>query len=63
MLKEDIEKASASADFLRNELKSAYNRACESNPVLAILLFDLITESAKINNRIQEIQSVLPYKE
>lgn len=59
MIREDIEKAGHSAGFLSDELRGAHTRACTENPVLALLLFDLIVAAAQINNRIKEIQSVI----
>lgn len=59
MLNEDIEKAVGSVGFLADELKSAHDRACTENPVLAILLLDLIRDTAYIEKRIIEIQAVL----
>jgi hypothetical protein len=59
MIREDMEKAAGSAGFLVDELRSAHTRACESNPVLAILLLDLIREAVHIEQRIKEIQGVI----
>lgn len=59
MIREDIEKAGHSAGFLSDELRAAHTRACESNPVLAILLLDLIRDAVKIEQRIKEIQGVI----
>jgi hypothetical protein len=57
--REDIEKAAGSATFLGDELRAAHTRACTKNPVLAILLLDLIRDAAKIEQRIKEIQGVI----
>ena len=59
MIQEDIEKAGHSAGFLSDELRAAHTRACTENPVLAILLIDLIRDAARIEQRIKEIQGVL----
>lgn len=59
IIKENIEKAEHDAGFLQADLRMTYSIACEKNPVLAILLYDLMTEAAKINNRIKEIQGAL----
>jgi hypothetical protein len=59
MIREDIEKAGHSAGFLSDELRAAHTRSCNENPVLAILLLDLIRDAAKIDQRIKEIQGVL----
>ena len=59
MIREDMEKANGSAGFLSDELRAAHTRACESNPVLAILLLDLIRDAAKVEQRIKEIQWVI----
>jgi hypothetical protein len=59
MIREDIEKAAGSAGFLSDELRAAHGRACTENPVLAILLLDLIRDAVKIDQRIKEIQSVI----
>jgi len=58
-MNEDIEKAEHTAGFLSDELRSAHTRACTENPVLAILLLDLIRDAVKIDQRIKEIQGVL----
>jgi hypothetical protein len=59
MIREDMEKAAGSAGFLSDELRAAHTRACESSPVLAILLLDLIREAVHIEQRIKEIQGVI----
>jgi hypothetical protein len=59
MIREDIEKAAGSAGFLSGELIDAHRRACTENPLLAILLLDLIADARRMNDRIKEIQSVL----
>ena len=59
MLNQDIEKAGHSAGFLVDVLKEAHTGACTENPVLAILLPDLIRDAAKIYQRIVEIRGVL----
>jgi hypothetical protein len=59
MIREDMEKAAGSSGFLVDELRAAHTRACNENPVLAILLLDLIRDAVKIDQRIKEIQGVL----
>lgn len=59
MLNEDLANAGHSAGFLGDALRSAHTRACGDNPVLAILLLDLIRNAVRIEQRIKEIQGVL----
>ncbi len=59
MIREDMEKAGSSSAFLWSELRAAHARACRENPVLAILLLDLIRDAARIDQRIKEIQWVI----
>jgi len=59
MIREDIEKAGHSAGFLRDEIRAAHTKACTENPVLAILLLNLIGDAAKLERRIGEVQGVL----
>ncbi len=59
MIKEHIEKASHDCGLLRDDISAAYSVACVKNPVLAILLYDMIGELAKVQNRINEINGVV----
>jgi len=59
MIQEDMEKTAGSAEMLSSELIDAHRRACTENPVLAILLLDLIRDAVKVKQRIKEIQGVL----
>ena len=59
MIKESIEKAVHDSDFLRDDISKAYAESCADNPVLTILLYDLIRDMEKIARRIREIKSVI----
>ena len=59
MIREDMEKAADKSADLTFYLRQAHTRACTDNPVLAILLLDLIRDAVKIEQRIKEIQGVL----
>jgi hypothetical protein len=58
-MKENIDKAIHSAGFLRDELLAVGSEACKENPLLAILLHDVIADAANIENRLKEIQGVM----
>jgi hypothetical protein len=59
MIREDMECWASAAGVLAEELRIAHTRACNENPVLAILLLDLIRDVAKVDQRICEILVVL----
>lgn len=59
MLNKYLANAEHSVGFLGDALRSAHTRACGDNPVLAILLLDLIWDAVRIEQRIKEIQGVL----
>ena len=56
---ESLTKAAHDADFLVSDLLEAYSDACRSNPMLAILLLELIGQAQKITLRFAEIQIAL----
>ena len=59
MNSEPLTKASHDADFLVSNLREAHSEACRSNPMLAILLLDLIGQAQKITQRLAEIETAL----
>lgn len=58
-LREAITKTVHDSSFLHGDLREAHQSACEDNPILAILLRDLIGEAVKIKDRLGEIKSCL----
>lgn len=56
---EAIAKAVQCADLLVGDIRDAHGLACRGNPVLAILLCDLIAEAAKVKNRLAELEGCL----
>ncbi len=56
---EAVTKATQCADLLVGDLREAHSVACRANPVLAILLRDLIAEAASIKNKLAELDGCL----
>jgi hypothetical protein len=56
---ESITKAAQCADLLVSDIREAHKQACESNPVLELLLRDLLVEASKIKNRLGEIENCI----
>ena len=53
---ESITKAAQCASLLCGDIREAHKLACENNPVLEILLRDLIADGVKIKNRLEELE-------
>ncbi len=56
---EAIAKATQCSDLLISDIREAHKLACQGNPLLEILLRDLIGESVKINRRLAELEGCL----
>lgn len=56
---ESLTKATQCADLLAADILEAHKAACRDNPLLVILLRDLIRDSAEIKNRLAEIEACL----
>lgn len=52
---EAVVKAQCS-DLLISDIRAAHSVACQENPLLEILLRDLIADAAKLNRRLAEIE-------
>jgi hypothetical protein len=57
-IRENIEQAVHDCEFLRGDIARAYSVACVKNPALGILLYDVISDLAKIQKRISTIKSI-----
>ena len=53
---ETITKAAQCADLLVSDIREAHKRACQDEPVLEMVLLDLIADAAKIKNRLGELE-------
>jgi hypothetical protein len=53
---ETITKAAQCADLLTSDIREAHKMACQDDPVLEIMLRELIGDAAKIKNRLTELQ-------
>ena len=56
---EAVTKAAQCADLLTSDIRQAHSLACQNNPLLEIVLRELIAEAAKIKNRLAEIDACL----
>jgi hypothetical protein len=56
---EAITKATQCSDLLVSDIREAHKLACQENPLLEILLRDLIGEAVKINRRLAELEGCL----
>lgn len=54
---EAVTKAGRSAEALANDIRAAHRLACDSDPMLEILLRDLIGEARKVQQRLKEIET------
>jgi hypothetical protein len=57
-LLESITHAMRSAIKLRDDIREAHRIACSANPILAILLLDLLTDSVDQRNKLAEIEAI-----
>jgi len=53
---EAIVKATQCSDLLMSDIRAAHSLACHKNPLLEILLRDLIADAVRLNRRLAEIQ-------
>jgi len=53
---EAIVKATQCSDLLISDIRAAHSVACQENPLLEILLRDLIADAVRINRRLAEIE-------
>ena len=56
---ESIVKAVQTSDLLTGDIRETHKLACRENPLLEIVLRELIGESVRINRRLAEIQGCL----
>ncbi len=56
---ESVTKATQCSDLLVSDIRAAHKVACQANPLLEIILRELIAEAAKIKNRLAEIEACL----
>jgi|GEM_PF-1583366 len=56
---ESITKATQCASLLYDDIREAHKISCRSNPVLSILLRDLLGDTVRLKNRLAEIESCL----
>jgi hypothetical protein len=54
---ETITKAAQCAELLVQDIREAHKCACQDNPVLELLLRDLIRDCAAIKNRLAELEA------
>jgi hypothetical protein len=57
---EDLEKSVQTADLLVQDVKTAHRRACDDNPLLAMVLRDCLEQSVALNRRLSEILKSVP---
>jgi len=53
---EAIAKSKQCSDLLMSDIRAAHTEACHKNPLLEILLRDLIADAVRLNRRLAEIQ-------
>ena len=53
---EAITKAAQCADLLLSDIRDAHKLACRDNPLLEILLRELLGDAVKIKNRLAELE-------
>lgn len=56
---ESITKAAQCSDLLVSDIREAHKRACQENPLLEIMLRELIADAAKLKNRLAEVERCL----
>lgn len=56
---ETITKAVQCADLLVSDMREAHKLACQNEPAVELLLRDLISDAAKIKNRLAEIENCI----
>ncbi len=53
---EAVVKATQCSDLLVSDIRAAHSVACHKNPLLEILLRELIADAVRINRRLAEIE-------
>ena len=56
---EAITKAVQCSDLLVSDIRSAHKLACQDNPLLEVLLRELIADAVRLNRRLAELESCL----
>ena len=56
---ESVSKAVQCADLLANDIRQSHKLACQDNPLLEILLRELIADTVRIRNRLAELEGCL----
>ena len=56
---EAITKAVQCSDLLVSDIRSGHKLACQDNPLLEVLLRELIADAVKINRRLAELEGCL----
>lgn len=59
LLNETLTKARHTAEMLAKDIRQAHSIACEENPLLEILLLDLVEQIAKTETRLKRISLAL----
>ena len=57
--KEAITKAVQCSDLLTSDIRQAHRVACQGNPLLEIVLRELIADAVRINRRLAELEGCL----
>jgi hypothetical protein len=58
-IKESTGKLAESAGILLDDSRVTHSLACRENPVLAILMLDIVKAAAELNRKVNEIQGAL----
>jgi hypothetical protein len=53
---ENIEKALQCSDLLMSDIRQAHTRACQDDPTLELLLRDLLSDAARMNQRLAQLE-------
>ena len=53
---ETLTKAAQCADLLTGDIRQAHHYAAQDDPVLAMVLLDLIGDAAKLKNRLAQLE-------
>lgn len=59
IMNEHLTKATHTAAFLANDLRAAHSEACHVDPLLEILLLDLIGQATEIGNKLKRVELAL----
>jgi hypothetical protein len=55
--REAIVKAAQCASLLYDDIREAHHLSCQDNPVLQIVLRELLGDAARLKNRLAELES------